>query len=44
MSFWRADLGVSYRLVSGVDSFGLKDSDIAGPAASLTFKFGKFWP
>jgi hypothetical protein len=39
---FRIGLGGSYRFVNGIDLNGLKDGDINGPAASLTFKFGKF--
>jgi hypothetical protein len=42
MPFWRTDIGVSYRFVSGIDSFGLKDSDISGLSGVITLKFGKF--
>lgn len=40
--FLRINLGGSYRIVSGVESFGLKNSDIAGPSGNITLKFGKF--
>lgn len=39
---FRADFGVSYRVVSGIEYYGLKDSDISGMAAYMTLKFGKF--
>jgi hypothetical protein len=38
----RANFGVSYRMVSGVEYYGLKDSDFSGLSANLTLKFGKF--
>jgi hypothetical protein len=38
----RIGAGVSYRLVSSVDTYGIDSSDIGGIAASLVFKFGKF--
>ena len=34
--------GVSYRYVSGIDSFGFSDDDFSNAAITLTFKFGKF--
>ncbi|MBN1895080.1 hypothetical protein JW906_11320 [bacterium] len=40
--FFRLNVGASYRFVSGVDKWGLSESDIGGPATTLTFKFGKF--
>ena len=41
-TFFRMDVGVSYRFVSGVNYFGLQNEDIAGPSADITLKFGKF--
>jgi hypothetical protein len=41
-SFFRLNAGVSYRVISGVDFDALENSDLAGPAAVLTLKFGKF--
>ncbi len=41
-TFFRIDAGVSYRLVTGTDIAGLKNSDLGGPAAGLAFKFGAF--
>ena len=41
-SFFRLGIGVSYRYVSGVSFESLTNSDIAGPAGVLTFKFGTF--
>jgi hypothetical protein len=38
----RANFGISYRIVSGIEYYGLKDSDISGLAAYMTLKFGKF--
>jgi hypothetical protein len=38
----RLSTGVSYRFISGVESFGMSNNDIAGPAASLTLRFGNF--
>jgi hypothetical protein len=40
--FLRINVGGSYRFVSGINITGLKNSDIAGPSANITFKFGKF--
>jgi hypothetical protein len=41
-TWFRLNAGVSYRIVAGVDQVGLDNSDFSGPAASLTFKFGRF--
>ena len=41
-SFFRFVLGASYRLVAGVETSGLDDSDLSGPSANITLKFGKF--
>jgi hypothetical protein len=41
-AFLRINVGGSYRFVSGINITGLKNSDIAGPSANITFKFGKF--
>jgi hypothetical protein len=38
----RANIGLGYRYVSGVEYYGLKDSDISGLAGSLSMKFGIF--
>ena len=38
----RADLGASYRYVTGVDFPGLNNADVSGPSAVLTLKFGSF--
>lgn len=42
ISFMRIDAGVSYRFIGGVNFDAIKNSDLAGPSASLTFKFGTF--
>lgn len=44
LSFMRAQLGASYRFVSGVgnNNAGITNSDIGGPALNITLKFGKF--
>lgn len=42
VSFFRINAGVSYRFISGANLDNLKNSDLAGPAASLTLKFGSF--
>ncbi len=41
-SFFRINVGGSYRFISGVNLVGLKNSDLSGPSANITFKFGKF--
>jgi hypothetical protein len=40
--FMRANAGISYRFVSGVNRFGYRNSDFGGFSLSLTLKFGKF--
>ena len=42
LKFWRVGFSGGYRFVDGVNSFGLSDSDLSGPVAGLTFRFGKF--
>jgi hypothetical protein len=42
ISFFRINFGVSYRFISGLYFDDLKNSDFAGPSATLTLKFGKF--
>ena len=39
---FRVGVGASYRFISGVNFNGLSNGDLSGPAATLTFKFGKF--
>jgi hypothetical protein len=41
-SFCRLNVGCSYRFISGVNIIGLKNSDLSGPSANITLKFGKF--
>ncbi len=40
--FMRADVGAGYRVVSGISEWGLSNSDVGGPTASVALKFGKF--
>lgn len=40
--FFRIDLGVYYRMVTGVDTALLSNSKVGGPSAALTFKLGGF--
>ncbi|UCG91468.1 MAG: hypothetical protein JSV97_10370 [candidate division WOR-3 bacterium] len=40
--YFRIGLGGSYRLVYGVNFDDLSNYDVSGPAASVTFKLGKF--
>ncbi len=40
--FMRAGLGVSYRIILGVDYDELRNRDLSGYSANLTLKFGKF--
>jgi hypothetical protein len=42
ISFFRINAGVSYRFISGVELDDLRNSDLAGPSAILTLKFGTF--
>jgi hypothetical protein len=42
ITWFRLNAGVSYRLVSGVNQVGLKNSDFSDAAATLTLKFGRF--
>lgn len=39
----RVGLEGGYRFVSGVDRFGLSDSDLSSPVVGLRFKFGWSW-
>jgi len=41
-SFFRINAGAGYRMVTGVNLTGLKNSDLSGPSATLAFKFGLF--
>lgn len=41
-TFFRINAGASYLFINGLDIPELTDSDISGPAAHLTLKFGKF--
>lgn len=41
-SFFRINAGASYRMVTGVNLEGLKNSDLSGPSVNLTLKFGLF--
>jgi len=40
--WFRTSIGADYRYVSGVTSGAAKNSDLSGPSATLTFRFGKF--
>lgn len=40
--FFRIAAGVQYRLTSGINEYGFKDSDFSGLNGVLTFKFGGF--
>ncbi len=42
IDFMRLDLGLGYRLVSGVEGWGFSNSDVGGISGSATLKFGKF--
>lgn len=42
VSFFRINAGVSYRYINGIETEGIGDSDLAGLAAQITLKFGKF--
>lgn len=41
-TFFRMDVGAGYRFISGVNLVGLKNEDLSGPSANITFKFGAF--
>ena len=41
-TWFHLNVGVSYRVTSGVNQEGLNDGDFSNMAASLTFKFGRF--
>lgn len=41
-SFFRVNAGGSYRYVSGVSMYGLKNADLSGASINLAFKFGAF--
>ena len=41
-SFFRISAGLSYRLVRGLDMSGIDNSDLSGPAAQVTLRFGSF--
>jgi hypothetical protein len=38
----RVNAGAGYRLAFGIDTIGLSESDIGGPEAQVTLKFGSF--
>lgn len=42
VKFLRIDVGASYRFISGINRNGLTNSDLSGPSAIMTLKFGKF--
>jgi hypothetical protein len=42
VKFFRIDIGASYRFISGINRNGLTNSDLSGPSAIMTLKFGKF--
>jgi hypothetical protein len=41
-SWMRAQVGASYRLVSGADYEGLRSGNLSGPAGTFMLKFGSF--
>lgn len=41
-SFFRVNAGGSYRFVSGVSMYGLKNADLSGGSINLALKFGAF--
>ena len=41
-TFFRLNIGAGYRYISGVNDYGLTDSDLSGLSGNLTFKFGSF--
>lgn len=40
--WFRTSVGVDYRYITGVASGAAKNSDLSGPSAMLSFRFGKF--
>ncbi|MGE5621141.1 MAG: hypothetical protein ACM3U0_01075 [archaeon] len=40
--FMKIGLGAGYRYVTGVNMYGIKNSDLSNFSANLAFKFGKF--
>ena len=42
VKFFRINIGASYRIISGVNLDGLRNSDFSGPSVVMTLKFGKF--
>ncbi len=42
VKWFRIGLGASYRYVNGVEDFTIKDAELSGLAAVITFKFGSF--
>ena len=41
-NWFRINAGVGYQIAQGVKVVGLSNSDLSGPIANVTFKFGKF--
>ncbi|MBD3167538.1 hypothetical protein GF324_13140 [bacterium] len=41
-SWMRVTAGAGYRFVNGVDTRGLDNSDLSGPVAGLTFRWGRW--
>ena len=41
-SFFRVGLGLSYRLISGLNKYDVKNEDISGVSGVIEFKFGSF--
>jgi hypothetical protein len=41
-TFFRVNAGGSYRYVSGVSMYGLKNKDLSGPSVNIALKFGAF--
>ena len=41
-SFFRVNAGASYRYVSGVSMYGLKNADLSGASINVALKFGAF--
>ena len=40
--WFRLGVDISYIFVNGTKTIGMDSNDVGGPAAALTFKFGKF--
>jgi hypothetical protein len=42
LKYFRVDVGLSYRFISGIETDGISDNDLSGLAGNIALKFGKF--